>query len=330
MPIGVNPDPYSPSGSSSTSTDSTSYENRRIGVNLLGQEPQSTDTGIDPFKAGRAVVGTAADVLYNTIDVPNRFIQMEVAKARLKHAMAFGDARVADKYINMVNQDNMSLDVVAEQMYKDGVATTGGVAHDFLVSVFLDPMNLVLPAVGKTYQNARRASGLLDTMGPSTLRDITGRVQEARPLTPDESKFMDSRMNKILGETYGAMSRRLSSVKKGFAQALFGVASSKIIQILGIYHMKNLAQFADAAGHGAAFDRAVSGGALHVMRGAAANHIAEQTIARNTQAVTARINAVNKATSLEDNVARAEFLADRKSTRLNSSHSQQSRMPSSA
>ena len=108
MPIGVNPDPYSPSGSSSTSTDSTSYENRRIGVNLLGQEPQSTDTGIDPFKAGRAVVGTAADVLYNTIDVPNRFIQMEVAKARLKHAMAFGDARVADKYINMVNQDNMS------------------------------------------------------------------------------------------------------------------------------------------------------------------------------------------------------------------------------
>ena len=53
MPIGVNPDPYSPSGSSSTSTDSTSYENRRIGVNLLGQEPQSTDTGLEDRKSTR-------------------------------------------------------------------------------------------------------------------------------------------------------------------------------------------------------------------------------------------------------------------------------------
>jgi hypothetical protein len=309
MAIGVNPDPYTPSDSSTgTGTSGSAYENRRIGVNLLGQEPQQ-DFGFDPAKAARSVVGTAGDVLYNTIDVPNRFVQMEVAKARLKHAMAFGDARVSDKYINMISVDNMSIDQVAEEMYKDGVATTGGVAHDFLVSVFLDPMNLILPAVGKTYQTARRSSGLLDAMGPSTLRDITGRVQEARTLTPEESKFMGSRMNRVLGETYGAMSRKLSGAKKGFAQALFGVGASKIIQVLGLYHVKNIAEFADAAGHGQAFDRALSNGALHTMRGAAANHIAEQTISRNTQAVAARVEAVNKAASLEDPVARAEFLA---------------------
>lgn len=313
--ISTGPTQSSGGSQSSSTQDSNIYEQRKVGINLLGQEPEYKPTdgplGIigDLPNLGRSAVGLAGDILYNTIDVPNRIAQMEIAKNRLNHAMAFGDPRVAQKYIGMVEEQNMSLDSVAEQMYKDGVALTGGTGHDLIASLFLDPLNFIAPAVGGAYQRGKKASGLLDVMGESTAQDVFGRVRARTTLSTQDEHFLNSRVNRVLGETYGKISRKLSGGKKGFAQAIFGVAADKILLAVGINTMRKIAEAADVRGFGALFDDSVARAAAHTMRGAAANHIVNQSIVRNTTALAGRVEAVNRLGDIGEQAARQQFLA---------------------
>jgi hypothetical protein len=297
---------------SGSSSSSTSYENRRIGVDIVGgeppsMEPESGNPLFDIPRGGAEFVGGRLVDLFNLYDTPNRFMQEEVAKTRIRNAMAFGDPKLADKYLNMVTLNDMSIDDVASEMYRDGVAVTGGVPHDLLLSIFADPMNIIMPTVGGYYQRARKSAGFLDQMGASTTADIMGRVKAKTPMTVDDEAFMSKRMNVALGKGYQRISRGAGGTVKALAQLVFGKTASAVVTALGLNTIKKVAQYADAGGSSELFDDAVGIASAHVSRGAAANHVVNQSIIRNSSAVEGRIAAVNRATSVKDVDALAEF-----------------------
>jgi hypothetical protein len=313
--IGVPPEdepykPFSDGGSNDSSGSQSTYQKRRIGVDIVGGAPASQEPVDDVFdipRAGMEFVGGAAGGLFYGIDTLNRLAHEEVAKLRIKNAMAFGDPKMAQKYLDMVGKYDMSVDEVASEMYRDGVAVTGGVPHDLMLSIFADPLNVVAPMVGGTYQRAKKSAGFLDEMGDETKRDIMGRVKARTPMTPDDEKFMSSRMNQALGRAYSRVSRGSGGFVKALGQLVLGRASSAIITALGVNTMRKVAQYADNAGVADLFDDSVSIAAAHVSRGAAANHVVNNSVIRNTSAVEGRIQAVERATSLSDDAARAEF-----------------------
>ena len=313
--IGVPPEdePYKPfigGGKDDSSGSGTDFQSRRIGVDIVGGAPPSQEPVEDVFdvpRAGMEFIGSAAGGLFYGIDTLNRLAHEEIAKLRIRNAMAFSDPRVGQKYLDMVGKYNMSIDDVASEMYKDGVAVTGGVPHDLMLSIFADPLNVLSAGVGGTIQRGQKAAGFLDEMGDETKRDIMGRVKARTPMTPEDVKFMESRFNQALGRGYSRISRGAGGFKKAFAQLVFGRASSAIITALGVNTMRKVAEYADRGGVSELFDDAVSISAAHVSRGAAANHVVNNSVIRNSSAVEGRIQAVEKATSLTDDAARAEF-----------------------
>lgn len=305
-------EPYVPFGStpSNSSSDATTYKERRIGLDIVGGAPPSdkpADSIFDIPRAGMEFVGNTLGGLFYGVDTLNRITQEQIAKQRIKNAMAFGDPKVASKYIDMVGKYDMSIDDVAAEMYKDGIAVTGGVPHDLMLSIFADPLNVVAPVVGGTFSRARKASGFLDEMGDSTKADIMGRVRARTAMTPDDVKFMESRLNNALGRGYSRISKGAGGFKKALAQLVFGRASSALITALGINTIRKVAQYADLGGASNSFDEAISIAAAHVSRGAAANHVVNNSVIRNASAVEGRIAAVNRAKSLADDAARQEF-----------------------
>lgn len=290
------------------------YEQRKIGVNLLGQEePRQVEEGPlsvigGAVNAGRAAVGGGLDLLFSAWDTPNRIIQSEVAKARVNKAVRFGDPSVSRKYISMVEDQDMSISEVADIMYKDGVAVTGGRGHDLLVSIFLDPMNWVAPSAMKGISAIRKSAGILDELSEEGKRDIFGRIKQQRQLTPDQERFMNNRLATTLGTGWRNMGRGLSGARKAFAHAFFGRASSAWLASVGINALLKISGLADAKNAGAAFDVAFNRGAAHTIRGAAATYLVNQSVVRNSAAVNARVRAVNDAVSAGDLAARERFL----------------------
>jgi hypothetical protein len=310
-------DPYSSPTKQGDPSALNPYEARKVGVNLLGQEQlRPLREGTDPLaqigniaEYARYGVGKGLDLLFNVWDTPNRIMQEEVAKARLNNAIAFGDNKVAQKYIDMVTKDDLSLSEAADQMYKDGVATTGGTGHDLLVSIFLDPMNWLAPAAFSGVRAVRKTSGILNEMTDAARQDIMGRVKTMRTLTPDEEKLMNNRLSRPVAEAYNRVGRGLSGAKKAFAQAFFGRSSSNILVAIGINPLLKMLNLADARNAGVIADSALARASAHTMRGAAASYLVEQSLVRNVQAVNARVEAVNGATAITDQLARDRFLS---------------------
>ena len=304
---------YSPN--STFQTPINPYEQRKIGVNLLGQEEKrETEEGPlsligDAVNTGRFAIGKSFDLLFNAYDTPNRIMQSEIAKARLNKALAFGDPKVSRKYVSMVEDEDISISEVADQMYRDGVAVTGGTGHDLLVSIFLDPMNWIAPSVAKGISAVRRSAGILDQLTESGKRDIFGRVQRQRQLTPEEQQFMNNRLANVLGNGYRRIGSGLTGARKAFSHAFFGRASSAWLASVGINALLKISGLADSKNAGNAFDAALNRGAAHTIRGAAASYLVNQSIVRNSAAVNARISAVNDAVSRADVAARDRFLA---------------------
>lgn len=298
---------FGPSGNSSES----SYKDRKIGFDLLGTDPNyepPQDEGILGVPGAIAGgIGSGIVGLFNLYDTPNRIMQTEIGKYRMRRSLAMPDSQIDQKYVNMINSGGFSVDEVADEMYRDGVAVTGGVAHDLILSIFADPMNVVMPAVGGAWQRSRRAADILHRMGDTTKRDIMGNIKARTPLTADDEKFIQNRVWRSLGQGYTKIGNKVGGGAKSLAQIIFGKASSAIIASLGVSTVKKIAIYADAAGTGDQFDEALSLAAAHTTRGAAGNHLVNNAVTRNASAIEARITAVNNAAGKADAAARQQF-----------------------
>lgn len=297
-------------GTSGNSSES-SYKDRKIGIDILGEDPNATppeDNGLLGVP-GAIAGGIASGItgLFNFYDTPNRIMHTEVAKWRMKRSLGTPDKQIDEKYLNMINSGGFSVDEVAAEMYRDGVAVTGGVPHDLILSIFADPMNVVMPAVGGVWQRSRKAADILHRMGPSTQADIMGHVKKRTPLTADDEAFINKRVWRSLGTGYSAIGRRVGGGAKSLAQIVFGRASSAIITSLGVNTVRKIASYADASGVGDQFDDALSLAAAHTTRGAAGNHLINNAVTRNASAIEARITAVNNAVDKADTAAREQF-----------------------
>jgi len=297
-------------GTSGTSSAGT-YKDRKIGFDLLGNDPNlqpQQDEGILGVPGAIAGgIGTGISSLFNFYDTPNRIMQSEVGKWRLRRSLATPDSKIDQKYINMINSGGFSVDEVADEMYRDGVAVTGGVAHDLILSIFADPMNVIMPAAGGVWQRTRRASNILHQMGGYTQRDIMGNIKSRTPLTTSDEAFIKNRVWRSLGKGYSTIGNKVGGAGKTLAQIIFGKASSAIIASLGVSTIRKIATFADSAGVGNQFDDALSLAAAHTTRGAAGNHLVNNSITRNASAIEARITAVNNAANKADTAAREQF-----------------------
>lgn len=292
-------------------SDTGSYKDRKIGIDLLGTDPSAEpkeDEGILGVPGAIAgAVGAGISGLFNLYDTPNRIMHTEVAKWRIKRTMGTPSKELDDKYLNMINSGDFSVDEIADEMYRDGVAVTGGVPHDLILSIFADPMNVVMPAVGGVWQRSRRASEILHRMGPHTQADIMGNIKARTPLTADDEAFINKRLWRSLGTGYSKIGGKVGGAAKSLATIVFGRASSAIISALGVSTVKKISQYADAAGVGDQFDDALSLAAAHTTRGAAANHLVNNAVTRNASAIEGRISAVNRAAGKTDDIAREEF-----------------------
>jgi len=267
--------------------------------------------GIDLLGGGTGLIGGATKntvgLIGEVVNTPLEIITGEIAETRLSRSLVTNDSAVDEKYIRMVTEQGLSISDVADQMANDGVAVTGGVAHDLLIGIFLDPFNLISASAGKAYDVGKRSSGIQDRLnntGVKTVADSAAR----NGATKTEIEWLNSGIGrKFLGEAYGASSRRLGGIKKGMAQAMFGRGAGIAAVAIGVNTLSKILGVAEAAGKSDALMRAAGIGANNLTLSAASDLVVRRAFAESRKTAMIKAKIFAKSSGVNDEKTYTEF-----------------------
>ena len=230
-----------------------------VGVDIVGSA--GNVAGQIPGVLGDVIGGTLTGVA-NAIQTPWRMAVKPIAETRLKNAYVNGDSSVDKKYLNMVAHGE-SISDVADLMAAQGVAVTGGVAHDLLLNVFLDPFNVIAAGIGKGISVGAKASSIQSRYGNAAHQSMVDGITRHTAVSPVEMEWLNSnKFKKFAGHVYGRTSRGLSGIKAATAHAMLGRAAPFWFATIGI---KGLTSLFNNAGDAAAVLEDAAGAAAHHM-----------------------------------------------------------------
>lgn len=260
--------------------------------------------GIDLLGGGTGLVGdiarNALGGLGEVINTPLEIITGEVAEGRLARSLVQDDSAVDPKYIRMVTERGMSISDVADQMANDGVAVTGGVAHDLLIGIFLDPFNLISAGIGKAYDTGKRSSTIQERLTDSGTKTIADSAARNGASKEDIDWLNSGTGKKFLGKSYSLASRKLGGIKKAMAQAMFGRASGIAAAAIGIRTLSNIIGIAEAAGKGDAILRAAGIGANNLTLSAASDLVVRRAFSESRKTAMDKAKIFAKSSGVND------------------------------
>lgn len=264
-----------------------------LGVDLLGGV-----TNVAGVAGG--VASGAAGGLFAGLNAPWHVVESQVARIRLEHAIRAGDQQVSQRYIKMVTDQHKSLSEVADQMATDGVGITGGTPHDLLLSMFLDPMNLVAMGIGKAWDVGKRASNIEAKYTDSVHSKVSGEVVKTPGVTAEDIAWLNKPGRKVLAHAYNTISKPLQGAKRGLAQAIFGTAAGKILAYIGVTHLKTIMSAAEDLGKGQQATEALAGGINHVTKMAGADVMVSRALESNLADAERKARIIASATGKDD------------------------------
>ena len=260
--------------------------------------------GVDLLGGATGVAGTVASAVtggvFNAINTPWHMVESNVASIRLNHAIRAGDQQVDQKYIKMVTEQGKSVSEVADLMATDGVGITGGVPHDLLLSLFLDPFNLVAMGAGKAWDVGKRASDIEQRYTDSAHKRVTDDVVRDKSVTAEELAWLHKPGRKVLATAYNKISRPLRGAKRGLAQALFGTAAGRVLTYIGVSHIKDIMEVATNAGRAESATEALASGLNHVTKMAGADVLTARALERNLADAEAKARIIENALGKDD------------------------------
>jgi hypothetical protein len=294
-----NPYPTTPSSSSSSSTPAPQGLDRPgvVGVDLIG--------------GGAGLFGNVASsglgTLGEVVNTPWEIVAGEIAQNRLQGAVTIGDASVNQKYIDMVKIHGMSVSDVADQMANDGVAVTGGIAHDLALSIFMDPFNLIAAGGAKAYEVSTRSASIQQRLGDHAVNSILDSSSRSTA-TSEEVKWLNSGTGrKFLGSWYNTASRNLGGIRKGMAQALFGRSAGVAASAIGIRTLGIIIDAATKFGKEAKIIDAAGIGANHLLLGASADLVVTRAVSEVRASALEKMTIVTKSDGIDDAEAFNKF-----------------------
>jgi len=296
-------DPFNPNPIQGTSSEGTV---QRVGLDKPGV------VGIDLLGGGTGIVGgatkNAVGLLGEVINTPLEIVTGEIAESRLERSLVTGDSAVDPKYIRMVTEQGLSVSDVADQMANDGVAVTGGVAHDLLIGVFLDPFNLISAGIGKGYDTAKRSASIQERLTDSGAKTISDSAARSGA-TKSEVEWLNGGVGrKFLGEAYTSSSRRLGGIKKGMAQAMFGRGAGIAAVAIGINTLSKIIGIAETFGKSDAVLRAAGIGANNLTLSAASDLVVRRAFAESRATAMAKAKIFAKSSGVNDENTFQEFV----------------------
>ena len=274
-----------------------------INLDIVGKAPGAVGDGLG------AIGGVAAGALTGLADltqVPFRIAAQPIAEARLTNALRYGDNQVDRKYLNAV-AGGKSISEVADQMLKDGVGLSGGVAHDLLANIFLDPFNLIMAGVGKGVSVGRRASDIQSRYTDSAHTAGVDAVARAGANQADLDWLNSGRGKQLLGRMYTRTSRGLSGVTRGAAQAMFGKTMPYYIAAMGGNVLRHIFTAADRAGRSDAVTAAIGAAAHHVTMDAGAALVTRRIYGEVRSAALQKAQIIAQSDGVDDVAGYARF-----------------------
>ena len=283
---GLNPSPVpNDPGAASPNIVPTLDKPGVVGLDMLG--------GAGGFAGGvvRNTIGTLGEVINSPLEI----VTGEIAQARLSGAIAHGDTSVSDRYISMVTDQGMSISDVADQMANDGVAVTGGVAHDLLIGVFLDPFNLIAAGFGKALDVGKRSADIQTRVSQTAANTASDQAARNGASVEDIAWLKGAKGRELLGHMYGQAAGRLGGVKKGMAQAMLGRSAGLAATAIGVNTLSKILDAAQGFSRGEDLLRAAGVGANNIALTAASELVVRRAFGetRKTAMVKAKIVAAS-------------------------------------
>lgn len=294
----INPTPIA-GGQPSSEPKPTGME--RVGV-----------AGIDLLGGGTGLVGDVArnaiGGLGEVINTPLEIITGEVAQARLERSLVQNDSAVDPRYIKMVTEQGMSVSDVADQMANDGVAVTGGIAHDLLIGVFLDPFNLISAGIGKAYDVGKRSNTIQEKLNNSAVGTIADSAARNGASPEDVAWLNSGNGKKFLGAAYSLSSQKLGGLKRGMAQAMFGRASGMAAAAIGVRTLSTILNVAQSAGKQDALLRAAGIGVNNLSLSAASDLVVRRAFAETRKTAMEKAKVLARSSGVNDSETFDEFV----------------------
>ena len=267
--------------------------------------------GVDLLGGATGVAGTVASAVtggvFNAINAPWHIVESNVASIRLNHAIRAGDQQVDQRYIKMVTEQGKSVSEVADLMATEGVGITGGVPHDLLLSLFLDPFNLVAMGAGKAWDVGKRASDIDQRYTDSAHNRVVSDVAKDKSVTAEELAWLNKPGRKVLATSYNKISRPLRGAKRGLAQAIFGTAAGRVLTYIGVSHIKDIMEVATSTGRAVPATEALASGLNHVTKMAGADVLTARALERNLADAEAKARIIENALGKDDALAFNQF-----------------------
>jgi hypothetical protein len=274
-----------------------------LNLDLIGKAPGVVGEGLGAIgTVASAGLGGLADVL----GTPFRIAAKPIAEARVLNAIKYGDQQVDQRYLNMVAQGT-SISEVADQMLKDGVGLSGGVAHDLLANIFLDPFNLIAAGFGKAVSVGRRASDIQSRYTDSAHTAGVDAATRAGALEAD-IKWLNSKPGKaLLGRMYTRSSRGLGGITRGVSQAMFGKTMPYYIAALGGNVLRHIFAAAEKSGKYDGLVAATGAAAHHITMDAGAALVVRRMYGEVRAAALKKAQIIAMSNGVDDAVAYDRF-----------------------
>jgi len=235
-------------------------------IDIIGKAPGAMGDGVGALGS---LAGDALTGLADATQIPFRIAAKPIAETRLTNALRYGDNQVASKYLNAV-AGGKSISEVADMMLKDGVGLSGGVAHDLVANIFLDPFNLMMAGVGKGISVGRRASDIQSRYTDSAHSAGVDSVARGGANQSDIDWLNSGQGKQLMGKLYTRTSRGLSGVTRGVSQAIFGKTMPYYIAAMGGNVLRHVFAAADRAGRTDAITAAIGAASHHATMDAGA------------------------------------------------------------
>lgn len=272
-------------------------------LDIVGKAPELVGTGVGALGS---VAAGALTGLADATQVPFRIVAKPIAEARLSNALRYGDNQVDRKYLNAV-AGGRSISEVADQMLMDGVGLSGGVAHDLVANIFLDPFNLMMAGVGKGISVGRRASDIQSRYTDAAHTAGVDAVTRAGATQADIDWLNSNPGKKLLGNMYTRTSRGLSGVTRGVAQAIFGKTMPYYIAAMGGNVLRHIFNVAERAGRSDAVTAAIGAASHHVTMDAGAALVVRRMYGEVRAAALQKAQIIAESEGVDDVAGYARF-----------------------
>ena len=195
------------------------------GVSLLEQVKIGDMNLAQAAARGLEIAGTPLAVGVDALSWAGREVEKGVARARIINTQtgkndwvtaAFGNA--PQEAIKMVSR-GASVEEAAEALANSNAGFSENGAANFIYSLFLDPINYVLPGVGKAASLAKKASflsrfGVAKLLEDASAAEKAGNLSAAKELS-DNAAFLQK--HEFIGKIYGETIGRVSGIARTFA-----------------------------------------------------------------------------------------------------------------